>query len=58
MIEREYKKLKKLVDKAVELAYSLSVPDRHIKYGLFKDKLYSAQKILENYSCWFIQGGK
>lgn len=58
MTAREYKKLEKLMDKVVKLAYSLSVLDKYIKYGLFKDKLYSAQKILENYSCWFIQGGK
>lgn len=58
MTEREYKKLEKLMAKTIKLAYSLSVAGKNLKYSLFKDKLYSAQKLLENYSCWFIQGGK
>lgn len=54
MTKREYKKLKKLMDKTIELAYKLSAADKPLKYGLFKDKLYSAQWILEHYSYWFI----
>ncbi len=56
MTEKEYKKIEKSLNKLIQMVKKNSVRMKTQEYLRLKDKLFSASKILENNSCYFIEG--